>query len=203
MSDAQQDRFLRETIEALRQEVPESLEWLFAEDPPSLRWQSDGSSADPRLARGWLVLADRRDDWRPTQLQRDQASLIHPDDGVALALWILEAWVGFGNNGPGELTDERRRELREMAERAAEVARRFNRGGTDPEERYRQLVAQESRNDPGSALNHRGLLALVVACAAEGADSRLRQRMDAYLNDQDRSPEIRAVLKEISVAIEA
>ncbi len=201
MSDSERDSFLGEAIEALRQEVPESLEWLFADDPPSLRWRGDGAVADRRLARGWLVLADRRDDWRPTRQQRDQASLIHPEDGVALALWLLETWIGFDGSGPAKLTEERSRELREMAERAAEVARRFNRGGTDPEERYRQLVTQESRNEPGSALNHPGLPALIVACASSG-DVRIRSRIETILNDGQERPELRDMLEDLLAAIE-
>ncbi len=182
MSDSERDQFLHEAIEALRQEVPESLEWLFADDPPALRWRSDGAPADPRLARGWLVLANRRDEVEPTDRQRQQASLIHCQDAAALARWLLKAWIALDTAPTAtEPTDARRRELRKIAELAAEVARRFHRAGTDPEARYRQLVEQEGRSEASSALSHRGLLALVVVCA-DPADRALRSEIEGYLD---------------------
>jgi len=177
-------RFWQQAIEALRQDVPDNLDWLFAEDPPLLRWRDDGADIDPRLAKGWLVLAARRDDVEPTETQRRQASLIQSDDTAALAMWLLKTWIAFDTAPAPELTDERRRELRDIAERAAQVARRFNRGGTDPEARYQQLLEQEARSEPSSALPHRGLLALVAACAdPETAGVTIRPEVEAYLSD--------------------
>ena len=118
------------TLEALRQEVPESLEWLFVDGWPDVRWQ-DGDSADRRVAKGWMVLADRRQDAAPSAEQRGQAELLDAGDLADLALWILDAWIDHEAEPP-PISEARHQELKEMANRAAQLAQRMGRGGTDP-----------------------------------------------------------------------
>ena len=179
-TEAERRAFLDQAIQALRREVPEALEWLFHGDPPSLRWQGDPDPVDPRLARGWLVLADQRQDPDPSDEQVRQASLLDAESRASLAIWLLRTWITFDTTLAPALTDARRQELRAMAEKAAAIAKRFGRGGTDPGERYQQLIAQESSHEPATAWPHRGLLALVAACSDPDTLDTLRPIVAQY-----------------------
>lgn len=163
------------TLEALRQEVPESLEWLFVDGWPDVRWQ-DGETTDRRVVKGWLVLADRRRDAAPSDEQRRQAELLHPGDLADLALWLLEAWIDHEAEPP-PISATRRLQLEDMARKAAELAKRLGRDGTDPEERLAQLMAQETSPTLVTSWPHRGLLALVQL----GADDRIEIHVETYL----------------------
>ncbi len=164
-----------EALEALRREVPEELEWLPRGDLPSLRW-SDGSSVDPAIPKGWLVTAALCGDAEPDASLRRRATLFHPGDAAALGRWLLGRWIAHDTQAP-ELTAARRDELREIAERAADMARRFGRGGTDADERFRQLLEQEQNRAEPTAMPHQGLLAIVAVCA----DATAAPDIESYL----------------------
>lgn len=153
-----------EAVRILRQEIPEDLEWLPWSDLPAMRWRGDGAPVEAVVPRGWLVATALRRDPEPDGSLERQAVLFDRSDAAALASWLLRHWIEHDTAMP-ELTDARRAELRAIAERAAELARRFGRGGTDPEERYRDLVRQEEDRPAPSAWPHKGLLAVVAACA--------------------------------------
>ena len=107
------------------------------------------------IPRGWLVAAALRGDPEPDAEMRERSALFERGTVAAFGAWLLGAWIER-DTAVGELTDERRAELRGIAERAAELALRFGRGGTDPEERFRQLVAQEEDRPAPSALGSPG-----------------------------------------------
>lgn len=163
MSDTERDSFRTEAVEVLRREVPEDLEWLPWVAMPSLRWRGEGSDVEEVIPKGWLVAAAQRGEPEPDDGLVRRAALFDRGDAANLAVWLLRAWIEHDTTVP-ELTPERKAELRAIAERAAEMARRFGRGGTDPEERYRQLLAQEDNRPAPTALPHQGLLAVVAAC---------------------------------------
>ncbi len=151
------------TVERLRQEIPDVLDWIPWGDLPALRWAADDSPVDRRVPRGWLVLAFERRNPLPDGDLLQQTALFRADDAADLANWLLEGWLALEAAVP-EPTAERRAELRGIAEKAARVAKRFGRGGSAPDERFRQLLAQEENRPPSSALPYRGLLAVVGAC---------------------------------------
>lgn len=158
------DAFLAEAVETLRREIPEDLEWLPWRRLPPMRWRGDGAPVDARIPRGWLVAAAARGEPEPDAETRRRAALFEPVDAAALGAWLLRAWIVYDTAAP-ELTEARKAELRATAEKAAQLARRFGRGGTDAEARYRLLLDQEGAGAPPSALPHQGLLAVVAACA--------------------------------------
>lgn len=196
---ADRQAFLDASIEVLRHEVPEELEWLFENKPPAVKW-NDGTATDPRLVKGWLAAAGQQQDVVPDAEQKGQAELLDAEDRGALALWLLEAWIANDTQSPAGLTPAREKELRAMAERAAEMSRKFGRPGGDPEERFQQLLAQEGNAAPASSLPHRGLLSLVAACGSEVA-SKIASKVDAYGKSwPDRAEQI-AVLQKMQQAI--
>lgn len=137
MSDAR-SQFEAQIREVLRDELPEILDEIPWNDAPSMRW-ADGSEVPPELIRGWLSAAVIRDDPEPSAEQRAQAQLFDASSRQALSAWIEEVLASLDRPASG-LSEERLAELREQAESAAALAQKFGRGGTDPEERFRQLV---------------------------------------------------------------
>ena len=180
------------TVERLRQEIPETLDWIPWGDQPPMRWATDDSPVDRRIPRGWLVLAFERQDPVPTDELWQQAKLFRADDAADLALWLLERWLAHDTTTP-ELTAERRVELRGIAEKAARVAKRFGRGGSDPEERFRELLALEENRPAPSALPYRGLLAVVGACGDHRSVTAVRTFLTS--RNRDRAETCRVLLQ--------
>ncbi len=189
------DRFRAEAVESLRQEIPEELEWLPWGELPPMRWGGDRAPVAEVIPRGWLVAAARLGRPEPNADQRRRAALFDRDDATALAAWLLRAWIAHDTAVP-VLDDARKDELRAIAERAAELARRFGRGGTDPEERYRQLLAQEDSRPAPSALPHQGLLAVVAACDDGAVAADVEHYLSAWHGE--RPAQCRALLRMLS-----
>ncbi len=190
------DDFRSATVEALRREVPEELEWIPWRQLPPLHWR-DGESVDDVVPRGWLVMAAERGAPEPDDEMRRWAALFDPGDAAALGRWLLESWIEH-DTATTDLTPAREAELRGLAERAAEMARRFGRGGTDPEERFQQLLRQEGNRAAPSALPHKGLLAIVAACGTSTAAATV----DGYLERWERErPEQSRELRKMVAAL--
>ena len=146
-----------EIREVLRDELPEILDEIPWNEVPSLHW-ADGGDVPPEVVRGWLSAAVIRNDAQPSPEQRAQSQLFAESSRKTLSKWIGEVLAALGRPASG-LSDERLAQLREQAESAAALARKLGRGGTDPEERYRQLVELHS-GESNSAEPYRGLRAL-------------------------------------------
>jgi len=187
--------FEARAIARLRQEIPEHLDWLRWHDLPPLLWIGDQAAVDPRAPRGWLVSAERRGLPQPDAELRQAAALFDRGAATTLGAWLLRAWIEHDTLVPG-LTEARRVELRAIAERAAQMAARFGRGGADPEDRYRQLLAQEENRSAPSALPHQGLLAIVAVCA----DGNIAADVERYLSgwQSERPVQCRALLQMLS-----
>ena len=189
------DSFRAEALEILRQDVPEDLEWLPWRDLPRMRWSDNGAPVEELIPRGWLVAAALRGDPEPDADLKRRAALFDRGDAAVLGAWLLRAWIEHDTAVP-KLTDARKIELRAIAERAAELARRFGRGGSDPEERYRQLLAQEENRPDPSALPHQGLLAVVADCGDDSVIGDVERYLSAW--HRERPPQCRALLRMLS-----
>ncbi len=179
----ERDDFLAEAVEVLRREIPEDLEWLPWRELPRVRWSGDRGPVDERIPRGWLVAAALRGEPEPDADLVRRAALFDRADAEALGAWLLRAWIEHDTAEP-ELTEARKTELKGIAERAAEMARRFGRGGTDPEERYRQLLAQEGNRAAPSALPHQGLLAVIAACGGKAAVAESERYLSTWKDER-------------------
>jgi hypothetical protein len=189
------ESFRAQAVEILRQEIPEDLEWLPWGDVPPMRWSGGGEPVEELIPRGWLVAAARRDEPQPDAELRRQAALFERGDAARLGAWLLRTWIEHDTAVP-ELGEARKAELRAIAERAAELARRFGRGGTDPEERYQELLAQEANRPVASALPHRGLLAVVAACADDSVVAEVERYLEAW--HRERPEQCRTLLAMLS-----
>ncbi len=192
MSD--REAFRAEAIATLRREIPEDLEWLSWRDLPQMRW-ADGMPVDERIPRGWLVAAAGLGCPEPDASLRERSEMFDSRDAATLGAWLLRAWIKHDTAVP-ELTVARKAELRAIAERAAELAKRFGRGGTDAGERYRQLLAQEDDRPAPSAMAHQGLLAVVAACADESVTGDVERYLSAWR--AERPEQCEALLRMLS-----
>lgn len=189
------EAFLDEAVATLRQEVPENLEWLPWRELPPMRWAGDRATVDQRIPRGWLVAAALREEPEPNADMLERASMFNDRDAAALGSRLLQAWIAYDTKTT-ELTESRKQELRTIAERAAKMAERFGRGGTDPEERYRQLLAQEGSRPASTALPHQGLLAIVATCADGSVASHAQDYLSTW--HDERPARCRALLRMLS-----
>ncbi len=192
------DSFFAEAVETLRHEVPDDLDWLPMGEVPRMRW-SDGIAVDERVPRGWLVAAAKRGEPEPDAGTRQRAALFDRGDAATLGAWLLRVWIEHDTAEP-ELTEARKAELRGIAERAAELAKRFGRGGSDPEERYRQLLEQEDNRPAPSALPDQGLLAVVAACVDDSVVAAVATDVERYFGawHEKRPDQCRALLRILS-----
>lgn len=156
MSDGR-EAFEAQVREVLRDELPEILDEIPWHDAPSLHWQ-DGGDVPPEIVRGWLSAAVIRDDPEPSAEQRAQAQLFDEWSRKALSRWIEEVLASL-DRPASSLSEERLAQLREQAKTAAMLARKLGRGGTDPGERFRQLVELHG-GESRSSEAFRGLKAL-------------------------------------------
>ncbi len=189
------DAILTEAVATLRREIPEDLEWLPWRRLPAMRWRGDRAPVDERIPRGWLVTAAGRESPEPDADLSARAALFDPGDAAALGTWLLRAWIEHDTAAP-ELSEARKTELRAIAERAAEMARRFGRGGTDAQQRYRQLLAQEDARPAPSALPHQGLLAVVAACGDASVAGDVERYLKAW--QAERPAQCQALLRMLS-----
>ncbi len=191
----ERESFRAEAVETLRREVPDDLEWLFRDELPALSWRGGGGLVEELIPRGWLVAAALRADPEPDGAMRRRAALFERDTAAAFGAWLLGAWIERDTAVP-ELTAAREAELRAIAERAAGLAQRLGRGGTDPEERFRQLLAQEDARPAPSALKHRGLLAVVAASAGAEVVPDVERYLAAH--HQERPAQCRALRRMVA-----
>ncbi len=189
------DSFRAAAVECLRQEIPEDLEWMPWGEVPPMRWHDDEQPVEEVIPRGWLVAAARRGDPEPDVELRRCAALFVRGDAARLGAWLLHRWIEHDTAAP-QLTAARKAELRAIAERAARLAQRLGRGAADPEERYRQLLAQEDNRPAPSALPHQGLLAVVAACADGAAVAAVERYLETWHGE--RPAQCRALLRMLS-----
>ena len=171
------------SLEILRQEVPEDLEWAPWSELPALRWREDDTAVDPIVPRGWLVAAAMRGDPVPDTEMHERAALFHPGDAATLGQWLLRRWIEHDIAVP-ELSEARLAGLRDIAERGAALARRMGRGGTHAEKRFQQLVRQEGQRPAPTAMPHQGLLAIVAVCANGAIAADVEQYLASYLQER-------------------
>ncbi len=167
-------------MSTLRQELPEDIEWIPWTSMPRLHWHEDGSLADERIVRGWLIAAVLRGAPTPDLEMTRHAACFDPDDDAMLATWLLDAWIAHDTTPVPPLTDERHEALRDIAARGAELAVRLGREGKDPAARYRELVAVENNHLAPSGHPHKGLLAVVAACTNGDVVQRIRETVARY-----------------------
>ena len=162
-----------EAERGLKRRPPASLAWFDADALPALRW-ADGTAVDPRVARWWVVLADRLKDPSGHGMFELYLDRLDAADAAALGSHVLRAWIAQDTIRPPEEESRAHAELegRRNHDRAQrDLARAI---GTEQEDyARRQAAVPLSRHVerayryhhqlfPGSAIADKGLLALTV-----------------------------------------
>ena len=162
-----------EAERGLKRRPPASLAWFDADALPALRW-ADGTAVDPRVARWWVVLADRLKDPSGHGMFELYLDRLDAADAAALGSHVLRAWIAQDTIRPPEEESRAHAEFegRRNHDRAQrDLARAI---GTEQEDyARRQAAVPLSRHVerayryhhqlfPGSAIADKGLLALTV-----------------------------------------
>ena len=162
-----------EAERGLKRRPPASLAWFDADALPALRW-ADGTAVDPRVARWWVVLADRLKDPSGHGMFELYLDRLDAADAAALGSHVLRAWIAQDTIRPPE--EESRAHAELEGRRAHDRAQRdlVRAAGTEREDYARRQAAVPLSQHverayhyhhqlfPGSAIADKGLLALTV-----------------------------------------
>lgn len=164
---------LAEARAGLARKLPSALEWLNLDLIPEVTW-ADGTAVDPQIVRWWVVLAEKMKSSDGSGLIDRYLSLLDPESAAAVGRFTLSAWVA---QDTARHTEENLQALAEtygldMWQFYQDYARRW-RGSTSKhakeaqedakvslEERVAEMYASRQSDYAGSAIAHRGLLAL-------------------------------------------
>jgi hypothetical protein len=148
----------------LAKKRPAGMAWVPLERLPAVRWKDTGEAVDPQVVRWWVVQGVQQKSPVPGPVLRRYLAMCRPDDTAALAKFVLSGWIA---------RDTRTRPADEAAELAKTAAARqwkqysghqYWRDHYKSEENlYNQLLRQYSTELAGSAVNEKGMLALVAA----------------------------------------
>jgi hypothetical protein len=145
---------VKEAQKALAKGVPEALAWFPFERLPSLRWVDDGTVLDAAIPRFWILQANKLATPEPSPLLRRYATKLVAEDARALGRTVLEAWIA---QDTATLSG---------AELDARVAHLLQQWGPSISPQQAQQMASAPK---GSAIGHKGILAIAGAMAADTA----------------------------------
>ncbi len=137
----------KEAQKGLAKGTPEALAWFPFTRVETLHWADDGQAVDETIVRWWLVQANKLGTPEPGPLLRRYAAQLVSDEAAALGKLALEAFIAEDTALPTE------------AEAQAKAAAAS----------WPIPVAHFLTQPKGSAIAHKGLLAIAAAMAGEAA----------------------------------
>jgi hypothetical protein len=161
---------LLELAEAgLAKKRPKGMEWFPFDALPPLHWQDTGARVDPKVVQWWLVQSVLQKSPVCGPLLRRYLAMCRPHETAALAKFVLAAWIGQDTRTPPQ--EETAARARADADKQWAMYSQhqyyLDFFKNDKENLYRQLLQQYSNEFLGSAIDQKGLLA-VVGAAADG-----------------------------------
>ena len=159
------DELIAEAEAGLKKKLPRGMEWVPLDRLPALHWVDSGAVVDAQVVRWWLVQSIQQKSPVCGPLLRRYLSLCRPHETAALARFVLSAWIAQDTRTPTH-------------EEASAVARKeadqqWAQWGQHPyfqeeydgnkENLYSSLFQKHLDECLGSAIDQKGLLALVTA----------------------------------------
>jgi hypothetical protein len=133
----------------LRKGVPEELSWFPFAQLPAVHWEDTGQQIPPAVLQWWIVQAHKLKTPEPGVLLRRYAGLMRRTEASALGLFVLSAWVAHDTTLPSE-------------EQAKAQAQKFTQQWGA---QHYDMALQNAQQTPvGSAVPHKGILAIAAAC---------------------------------------
>jgi hypothetical protein len=159
----------KEAEAGLAKKPPKGLEWFPFDSLPALHWQDNTQAVDPRVVQWWLVQCVQQKSPVCGPLLRRYLGMCRKNEAAALARFVLSAWIAHDTRTPPH--EEAAKKAREQADQlwSQVVTQNYwvETYKNDKENLYRQLLAGYANEFLGSAIDQKGMLA-VVAAAGDG-----------------------------------
>jgi hypothetical protein len=132
--------------------IPDALKWFPFKQLPAVRWSNTGNRVEPLLLNHLIIQAHKLKSPEPTPLLRRYCALFRTADRETLGLFVLGAWI--------------EKDLRKWTR--AEMDAKWNKPGRTKEQVEQQIQYEMSFNK-GTAIEHKGVLAVAGACCGANA----------------------------------
>ncbi len=166
---------LLDAKKALEAKLPKGMEWFPLETLPEVRWKEDDKPVAPEIVRAWIVQSIRFKLPTCGALLRRAMQMCRTDDTVALAKFVLNAWVSYDTQSPNPAES--------LAKATAQASAQYNANKWlkemyETEEEYRDTIYREMQGRfLNTAINEKGVLAVVSA----GGDKQCVRIIEKYI----------------------
>ncbi len=163
------DRFLdRDGLKAAAKDVaklwPKDLKWFPLAQLPRVHWEDSGKPIEPEIIQLWLLNTWKVKNPEPTTLLRRYCSSIKTAEREKLGQFILDAWMAEDLIPISRAEAEK--EARAYAKAMVNWGSYAGAGKTTAEaDYYARSLADALKKPCGSAVAHKGILAVAAACA--------------------------------------
>ncbi len=144
-----------------------SLDWLGFEHLPTLHW-TDGTVVDEVIIRHWIVLADKLKDPKPNPLLVRYLELLNQKDATLLSEYLLNAFIAHDTKviSLEEATQEAQKDAPARLQNYQHWAKTYpdyysHYAKYTLEDVIAELIKESQKQYLGSAIKHKGILALI------------------------------------------
>lgn len=158
-------KLLAESEAGLKKKRPKGMEWVPLAQLPKLHWQDNGKPVDSTIVEWWIVQLIQQKSPVPGPLLRRYLSMCKPDETAQLAQFVLRAWIGRDTQtlSHEEASDLARKETDKLWTMYSKHQYWVDHYKGDKENLYQEQYAKTSSQCLHSAINEKGMLAIVAA----------------------------------------
>lgn len=156
------EKQLEEAAKGLEKKWPAGMDWFPIDNLPTVRWSEDGEPVDEKIVKWWVVRSIKLKQPACGPVLKRSLDACHPSDRVALANFVLSAWISHDTRLPAH---------DDMVAKATKEAQRhwgsqWVQDYYKTIEAYRDSLLGQMQNEfLGSAIKEKGVLAVVAAAA--------------------------------------
>jgi hypothetical protein len=156
---------LAEAEAGLAKKRPRGMQWIPLDALPPLHWQDTGAAVDRRIVQWWLVQGIQHKSPVAGPLLRRYLAWCRTHEAAALAKFVLAAWIAHDTILPSheEASARATQEADTMWAQWGQQQHFQNMYDGKKDNLYRQLYQKHANTCKGSAIDQKGMLALVAA----------------------------------------
>ena len=181
-------KLLKEAEAGLGKKRPKGMEWVPLDQLPRLHWSDKGTAVDPKIVEWWVVQSVQQKSPVPGPILRRYLDMCKPEETAKLAQFVLRAWIGHDTKTATheEAAAAATKEADSMWSRFGKHQYYVDHYKGSKDNLYRELLAKHSGQCLGSAINEKGVLALVAAAGDRECVQRSASTSSATGSDSGR-----------------
>jgi HEAT repeat protein len=158
-------KLLKEAEAGLGKKRPRGMEWFPLDQLPPLHWSDKKGAVDPKIVEWWVVQHVQQKSPVPGPIVRRYLSMCKPEETASLVQFVLRAWIGHDTKTPSheEATAAAMKEADTLWNRYGQQKYFSDMYKGSKDNLYREILAKRSSQCLGSAIDQKGMLALVAA----------------------------------------